>query len=326
MEHRMFTGPLFVVGAPRSGTKLFRDLLRQHSRVGIPTYETEFLPRLMLIADSFGDLSQESNFARFYAWATRYMYFKYLRDDGACITMQQWYSGCRTYTVAGVFEALIRHDAAVAEDGIWGDKSPNYRNHLPEIAALWPEARFIHIVRDVRDVCLSSRQAWGKHMLRNAQRWMDEVGACRRAGQRLGGRYFELRYEDLLARPEPTLRAVAAFLGLDFEPAMLKPGRVSENLGDTRGADKIVAGNQEKWRDRMSPSTLARVEAVCGPLLGELGYPLALGPQPPARLSEAEMLLYKAMDGANLLRFRVKEWGLADAVRYSVSAWESTRA
>ncbi|MCK6525680.1 sulfotransferase, partial [Myxococcota bacterium] len=58
----MFIGPLFIVGAPRSGTKLFRDLLRQHPRVAIPLYETELLPRLIQIAPRFGDLADPARF------------------------------------------------------------------------------------------------------------------------------------------------------------------------------------------------------------------------------------------------------------------------
>ncbi|MCB9759655.1 MAG: sulfotransferase [Alphaproteobacteria bacterium] len=324
----MFTGPLFVVGAPRSGTKLLRDLIRQHPRIGIPTYETEFLPRLSLTWSQFGDLSDRVAFERFYAWATRYLYFKYNTRDGTLISADAWYAGCRSFDIQGVFEALCRHDGEVPDDGIWGDKSPNYRNHVPELAALWPDARFVHIIRDIRDVALSSRKAWGKSVLRNAQRWVDEVSACRAAGRSLSppARYHELRYEDLLQDPEAAMRQIAAFVGVDFVPEMTRPGRVSENLGDTRGQDRIVPGNTEKWRERMPADQLRHVEAICGPLLAELGYPLAHPLQPLARLGPARMVIHRAADGYNLLRFRVREWGWREAVRYSLSAWESTRA
>ncbi|MCB9730977.1 MAG: sulfotransferase [Deltaproteobacteria bacterium] len=329
----MFNGPLFVVGAPRSGTKLFRDLLRQHSRIGIPIYETEYLPRHAHLASELGELSDPEAFSRFYAWVTRFMYFKYMAEDGTLIPEQTWREACRSYDVQGVFEALIRHDAEVGPDDIWGDKSPNYRAHLPLLRTLWPQARFIHIIRDARDVCLSSHKAWKKAVLRNAQRWTDEVAGCRRDGRALaqaapGERvYHELRYEDLLQRPEAELSAVCAFLELPFEEAMTRPGRVSENLGDTRGEDRIVAGNTEKWRERMAPRQLEAVEAICGELLQDLGYPLVHPVVRPARrLSKPRMTAYQALDAAQLLRFRVKEWGWRDAVRYTVSAFESTRA
>ena len=117
----------------------------------------------------------------------------------------------------GVFEALIRHDSDARPDGVWGDKSPNYRAHLPLLRQLWPEARFIHIIRDARDVCLSSHKAWKKAVLRNAQRWTDEVRACRRDGQALqaAARQFAALSDDereavALAAQRQQIEALAA--------------------------------------------------------------------------------------------------------------------
>jgi hypothetical protein len=322
----LFTGPLFIVGAPRSGTKLLRDLVKQHPSIGIPDYETEFLPRLVQIQERFGDLSDSREFNRFYAWAVRFMYFKYMEAEGRLIPADAWYRGCESFGVQGVFEALCRHDAGVPRGsaGVWGDKSPNYREHLPLIDELWPEARVVHIVRDVRDVSLSSHQAWGKHVLRNAQRWADEVGGCRVAGRALGERYLELRYEDLLEEPERWLTAVAEHVGQRFDPRMLQPDRPSENLGDTRGQLGIVAGNTYKWKSRMDEPTQRAIEGCCGGLLETLGYERRYPDQPQARFSRGQMLRWKLQDGASLFRFRVKDWGLVDAVKYSISQVEST--
>ena len=99
---------------------------------------------------------------------------------------------------------------------------------------------------------------------------------------------------------------------------------LSPNLGDTKGVVGIVSTNTEKWRQRMSPKLLLRTEAICGPLLADLGYPLAGLPQAVQRVSPAEMQLRKLADGASLMRFRVRDWGLKDAIRYSASALEST--
>ena len=312
----VFEGPLFIAGAPRSGTKLLRDLVKQHPAIGIPDYETEFLPRWL-------DLGYDGDFGAFYAWATRFMYFKYMEEEGRLLSQEAWLAASPTRDVAGLFEGLCRHDAA-QPDGVWGDKSPNYRNNVAQIRGLYPKARFVHIVRDGRDVCLSSHRAWHKHILRNAQRWNDEVGGCRRAGRALGEDYLELRYEDLLDDPERWLTAIAEHVGQSFDPKMLDPGRATENLGDTRGATGIVKGNTGKWRERMPPKQLRRVEELCGPLLTDLGYERAHPelPHRPARASE--MHAWRLIDGANLLRFRVKEWGLRDAVKYSISALEST--
>ena len=173
-----FSGPLFVVGAPRSGTKLLRTLLNEHSQIGIPDYETEFLPRWLSIHERF-DTQNTEGFAAFYQWVTRFMYFKYMAEEGRQITPDQWLSASPNARISGLFEGLCRQDGGIplGQPGVWGDKSPNYRNDLPALRALYPGARFVHIIRDVRDVSLSSQVAWGKDPVRNAQRWMDEVSA-----------------------------------------------------------------------------------------------------------------------------------------------------
>ncbi|HJN74402.1 MAG TPA: sulfotransferase [Myxococcota bacterium] len=317
----MFTGPLFIVGAPRSGTKLLRDLVKQHPRIGIPDFETEFLPRM--VDKDWGDLSDSRRFNDFYAWVTRMMYFKYMADDGRLIGADTWYRTCESHDLQGVFEALCRIDGDVpfASAAIWGDKSPNYRSHLPLLKQLWPEARFVHIVRDVRDVCLSSHKAWGKHVLRNAQRWADEVRDCCHAGV---GDYLQLRYEDLLQDPEQELTRIAEHCDLAFDERMLDPGRASENLGDTKGQRGIVSTNANKWRDRMDAGTQRCIEAVCGSLLSELDYERRYPEEPQRRFSSRQMTRWRLQDGVALMRFRVRDWGLSDAIKYSISQLEST--
>jgi len=311
-----FRGPLFIVGAPRSGTKLLRDLLRQHPEIGIPSYETGFLPRLLE-----QDFDFEADFASFYRWVTRFLYFRHMERENRCISSQQWQEAASSPDVRGVFEGLCRHDAGQAE-GIWGDKSPNYRNHLPELAALYPEARFVHIVRDVRDVCLSSHRVWGKHILRNAQRWYDEITACRSAGKLLGDAYLEVRYEDLLADPDRCMRTTAQHCGIGFDPRMLSPGRQTETLGDARGATEIVPDNAGKWRKQMPPELVKGVEELCGPLLAELGYELAHPGISHSRIGSGRMLAWRLQDGASMLRFRVKHLGWRDALKYSRAGFE----
>lgn len=321
----MWTGPLFIVGAPRSGTKLLRDLVRRHPRIGIPPYETEFLPAMA--ARDWPDLADSRNFSRFYDWATRFMYFKYLQDDGACIPPDAWYTQCERHDIQGIFEALCRHDGGVpfGSSGVWGEKSPNYRAHLPLLNRLWPQARVVHIVRDARDVALSSRKAWGKHVLRNVQRWADEVAQCRADGEALGDRYLEIRYEDLLAHPQQTLERVAALCGVPFDEAMLTLESSPENLGSTAGATRIVPGNFEKWRQDMDAQDQQLAEAVAGDLLSAFGYARAFPDEPQTRFSQRRMLRWKLQDGVRLFEFRVRDWGWIDAIKYSVSQVESTR-
>ena len=184
---RPFTGPLFLIGMPRSGTKLLGTLLNQNSRIEISTLETDFLPYWFDKWDSYGNLSDRRVFAAFYREAEKLPYFMNLRNYDRLVADQSWYDACPDYTAAGVFEALIRLEtgATVDTDKVWGDKSPSYTRHLGLLQDHFPSARFVHIVRDVRDYCLSNNRAWGKNMIRAAQRWTDDVAAACAAGDTL---------------------------------------------------------------------------------------------------------------------------------------------
>jgi hypothetical protein len=153
---------------------------------------------------------------------------------------------------------------------------------LPLVAGAFPEGRFIHLVRDGRDVALAFMDAdFGPgSAARLALHWRLRVERGRKAGTQLGPeRYLEVRYEDLVAHPEPSLREICAFIELDYDDAM---------LGYQQRVEKIVQfdpepwnhGNLAKpptiglrdWRTQMSKRDLARFEILAGPALKQFGY------------------------------------------------------
>lgn len=299
-----FTGPLFVVGFPRSGTKLLRTLLSNHSQISILRIESEFLPYLARKWDSFGDLSDRRIFRRFHRRVLTFPYFLLQSSGGEpAIDADTWYETCRSYTPAGVFEALARHDTGVAfgTRKIWGDKSPTYVRHVRLLKRLYPYARIVHIIRDVRDQAVSAHKAWGKNMFRAAQRWTDGVPRARAEGARLGQDYLELRYEDLIGAPQRELARICAFLGVAFEPEMGRLVEPSEDLGDARGRTEILRGNSGKWLQALQPREIRRIEAIACQTLRDCGYPVASDVRS-ARVSALGMLLYQGLDGINLLR------------------------
>jgi len=324
---RGFGGPLFVVGMPRSGTKLLCALLERHPRLGITGLETEFLPWLAHRIGRFGDLRRRERFDAFHTEMLRHSYFRYQAERGRLIDAARWHAACADFSAAGVFEALVRTDAGVPRGSgrIWGDKSPSYIDDLPLLKELYPAAKVLHIVRDVRDYCLSMRKAWGKDMLRAAQRWADGVRKARADGVSLGGDYLELRYEDLLAGTEAELRRLCTFLGVEFEPAMLELARSTENLGDARGAQRVVADNHGKFRKKMPPRTLARVEEIAGPVLLECGYALELPPRRSRRLPGVEMRLAQLRDAWHLARADRSGWGFWRTALFHLRYFVTTR-
>ena len=106
----------------------------------------------------------------------------------------------------------------------WGDKTPGYVEHLPQLASLFPTATFVHVIRDGREVATSLAELpWGPASpIAGAFWWRRKVRSGRRSGARLGRhRYHELRLEDLVRDPEGELRRLCAFIGEEFDPAML---------------------------------------------------------------------------------------------------------
>src|SRR5262245_2966200 len=130
--------------------------------------------------------------------------------------------------IAAVFETY----AADRGKARWGDKTPLYMQHLGVLAQLFPDARYVHLIRDGRDTALSflavppgiMTEGWGhpRDAAGFACQWATEVRAARSLGSRVGAdRYVELRYEALVADPAEELRGVCAFAGLRYDEGML---------------------------------------------------------------------------------------------------------
>jgi hypothetical protein len=182
---------------------------------------------------------------------------------------------------ADVIEAVYTCYAEPRGARRWGDKTPRYVLDIPLFDGLFPGARFVHIVRDGRDVAMSLRSVrFGPNdPMGAAGFWARRVRAGRRDGGRLGAeRYAEVRYEALIADPEHELRAICEVLDLRWDPAMLEYHRgVDEALPDDRRSqhrheDRPPTAGLRDWRTEMSADDVAAFEAVAGDLLDELGY------------------------------------------------------
>lgn len=161
----------------------------------------------------------------------------------------------------------------------WGDKTPGYISYIHVLHRMFPDAYFVHIVRDARDVWLSAMKsgwAYNPGAYAYARDWRDSVGHARGYARRNACRYLEVRYEDLIEDAESVLRRVFAFLQEDFDVTVLvpenKPGR-NEAFEPWPGVNrKIVSDNKRKWMRELSDREVLAVESQAGQLLHELGY------------------------------------------------------
>ena len=314
-----YTGPLFVIGMPRSGTKLLRGLLNEHELISIPTNETNFLPFLHSKWNKFKNLSEYSNFQNFYNFIIQFPYFNYrARSYSNIISCRTWFDMCQNFNLGEIFEALIRHDANAPFGSkiIWGDKSPSYILHLKLLHSIYPNAKFIHIIRDVRDYCLSINKAWGKNIFRAAQRWNDDTMKCTSDSKSIPyNSYIQIRYEDLLDNTKKELANICDFLSIDFDKGMLTLSKQTENIGDAKGYLEIVSSNKEKYKSKMSISIQRKIEQIAFESLINFKYDISHETKL-RRVPYVQMKLYQLFDIINLLRFRIRERGLIETLKF----------
>jgi hypothetical protein len=177
---------------------------------------------------------------------------------------------------ADAVRALFANYAAHHGKPRYADKTPHYVSHLPRLAERFEEARFVHVVRDGRDVALSLLEVpWGPDSVEEAAlQWRRRVLEGRAAG--LGPDcYRELRYEALVADPERELRALVAWLDLPYDAGMLayasRPLVVPYPDHHARLTLPPTPGLRD-WRRDMAPADVTRFEAIAGDALETLGY------------------------------------------------------
>jgi Sulfotransferase family len=166
----------------------------------------------------------------------------------------------------------------------WGDKTPMYMQNLRLLERLFPDAIFVHLIRDGRDAALSflsmpkglMTEAWmqPRDVAGFAAQWRTEIKAARRLGDRVGERYLEVRYEDLIEDAPAVLKRICQFARLGYEPTMVDyAGDVDVSTKPHQQSLKrpLTAGLRD-WRLQMSPEDVGAFARVAGDLLWELGY------------------------------------------------------
>lgn len=302
----------FVVGVGRSGTTLLRLMLDAHPELAIPP-ETHFLPKLIELYADGGDPSADDLTA---AVQTHPGWRDFGVDEAELRAVFNARGGSvpvdgtqAPLAASGGAAQAIRsfYGAYAARHGKprWGDKTPVYMESIGEIGSvLGGQARFIHLIRDGRDVAVS-RGARAVKRGRQATPARDEAETWKRRieGARVQAsavdHYLELRYEDLVADPEAVLTKACEFVDLDFDPAMLAyhehaSDRLSE-LSDLPGkGGKVRPGSEriaahaltseppradrvERWRTELSADAISDYEEVAGELLADLGYRVGEG-------------------------------------------------
>jgi hypothetical protein len=167
----------------------------------------------------------------------------------------------------------------------WIDSTPTNVPHILRIQRDFPDARFVHIIRDARDVALSlDKRGWsrplpwekGNGLLAAGLYWEWIVRKGRRYGPMMGDHYQEVRYEDLVLRPAEELAKLGAFLQCDLDYERIQRNRIgSVNKPLTSFKEDLQQGTFSpvgRWKEKFPPGQLVQFEALVGDYLRELGY------------------------------------------------------
>lgn len=286
---------VFIVGCPRSGTTLLRRIVSAHPQIVI-TPEAHWIPlwfeqRRGLTSDGLvtpelvPELLAHNKFTLFKLGREALMS---LVDSREPISYASF--------VTGIFDLYGK----ARGKGIVGNKTPDSARRMDTLHSLWPEARFVHLIRDGRDVALSLMNwpsvrtkkpgtfpTWLNDPVPTAALWWElNVRRGREAGEALGPElYRELRYESLVAHPAQACAALCEFLGLPYHETMLN---YHEAFRARKGPEVIhdrqpITLGLRNWKTQMSNDDVECFEATAGTLLDELDYPRAYAsPRPVA--------------------------------------------
>jgi hypothetical protein len=274
-------GPVFIVGAPRSGTTLLQYMLRSHPALSLPTGESHFFIPLYRSAAQYGDLMQLDNVRRvLQAMETQSAEFLHtdlhgLKFDVETLTCEFVAEGRNT--MRDIITGLFEKNAVGEGKPRWGDKTPYYVLHIPKLLEWWPDAQIIHIVRDGRDVALSMfarRHDFGAYNTYHAAKlWEQYVETGHALGQAVPkGQYLELRYEDMIGDQKTALQTICAFLGETYSDDLLEYKKAGL-AGKTPLLQKpIQKDNQDKWKSEMTPWQIRVFESAAATTLKQFGY------------------------------------------------------
>ena len=278
--------PVFVGGCPRSGTTLLRTMLNAHPDIAIP-HETRILIEGYRRRAEWGDLAEPENRRRVARWVVerKESRYRWLTEDADELVERMV---AAAPTIGSVLSAGFRLYAERHGKPRWGEKRPSVALHLDVVFAMFPNARYVNIVRDPRAAVASIREVgrqygWGAHDVPGGtDTWERSARAADRWRRRLGAdRFIELRYEDLVGDPAAALGRIVAFLDLDPAglEAMIRYHETADSQNLQPLASKPVTTHRLRaWEQALAPREVAFVERVLGAWMRHYGYePAATG-------------------------------------------------
>ena len=285
--------------------------MNAHAEIDVP-HPPHILKYFHALAPGYGDLSgrrARATLVRDVLRLLRTHIYPWSFEVNAAQVIEQ----AKPHSLLGVFASIYDQHLAHTGKRRWGCKSTFMVHHVREALDRNPGAKFIWLVRDPRDVAVSSRRSVFSpfHPLFTAELWDEQQREAIRTADEHPDSVMMVRYEDLITQLEATLSRVMAFIGEELQPAMLahektdaakKGANLSESWQNT-GA-KVKSDNFGKYRKALSASEIALVQAAAGETMTALGYDL--DDVPKKRILPMGRTVYGLMDVGWQLKVEVR--------------------
>ncbi|ABG51866.1 sulfotransferase [Trichodesmium erythraeum IMS101] len=273
--------PIIMIGTQRSGSNLLRLILNEISIIAAP-HPPHIIQRLMPLLFTYGDLSVSKNFKQLVNDTCQLIKLNPVPWERIKFDRNNILSRCMENTLVAVFSSVYDIYAEAWDAKIWCCKSLANVHYFPQINAYLPNAKYLYLYRDGRDVAVSFKEAvvGQKHFFHIAQQWRkDQHAALKIKKQLRGEQFFSLSYEDLINSPELSLYNLCGFLELEFSPTMLDfyNSREASNTSSSSTlwsnvSKPIIKKNSNKFLSKATKEEVKIFESVAGDVLDSLGY------------------------------------------------------
>lgn len=337
-------GPIFIIGYIHTGTSLLKTILRKDPSLFAAAGETHFFQDLAKIRAEFPDLSRDEVLRSYLLFLIKLAYLGFKRahqqrdrysladfgltdaqfEEIVAAAQQQ-----RHHTHAPLFGLVMDHLTRLNGKERWLEKTPEHVNFLKHILQLHPDARVVELVRDPR-ATLASRKIrrgddeWLEEKesregvsadhstnydpLLDTMLWKEAINAAAEARRAYPEHILTVRYEDLAADPEATVRHICQFVGVPFRPEMLAVGWVNSATQAQEGKPASQPGKGvskaavEKWRKSLSPEEIYLCQRLGRKEMEQLGYlptpvPSSARLKVPALVGRSAVRLYSRVSG-----------------------------
>ena len=162
---------------------------------------------------------------------------------------------------------------------------------------IFENSKFLHIIRDPRDCCLSRKKAWKTNIYTTATSWTRGIEIARSDGAKIKDRYKEIYYESLLKETEKTLREICGFINCEYFSQMTRLNIPWESIGDAKGEKIILKNNMNKFKNKLSKKEIKKIEEIVFCTMKNTPYNFEYA-KDHIPLNKAKLRIYKKMDSS----------------------------